>query len=69
MLGDPVPRNPKLVDPPAARLPLYGALRTVTVDPDPVETPFQMEVKDAPGSVTFHDVTADAPAVTVTSPW
>jgi hypothetical protein len=69
VLGDPLPRNPKLVDPPAARLPLYGALRTVTVDPEPVATPFQTELTDAPGRVTFHDVIADARAVTATSPW
>ena len=69
MLGDPVPTNPKLVDPPAARLPFHGAFRTVTVDPDAVATPFQRELTDVPGRVTVHVVIADLPAVTVTSPW
>lgn len=61
--------KPKLVVAPAARLPLCGALRTVTVDPDPVTTPFQEVLTDAPVRVTFHEVIAEEPAVTVTSPW
>ena len=68
VLGVPVPRNPKVVDPPAARLPLYDTLRTVTVDPDAVETPFQRELTDVPGRVTVQDAIADLPAVTV-PPW
>jgi len=61
--------KPKLVVPLATTAPLYGALATVVVDPDVVTVPFQRLLTDAPDSVTVHDDSAEAPAVTVTSPW
>jgi len=61
--------KPKLVVPRAGRLPLYGALATVAVEPDVLTVPFQRLLTDAPDSVTVHDESAEEPAVTVTSPW
>src|SRR4051794_36662493 len=64
--------NPNVVLVPAASEPLKDALRTVTVLPEAVNEPFHNWVtvtafgKDR---VVVQLVIAEAPAVTVTSPW
>ncbi|MDQ1305678.1 MAG: hypothetical protein QG671_1510 [Actinomycetota bacterium] len=68
----PVPTSPTAVDPPAARAPFHGRLRTVCVDPLLDAWPPQTEPRDCPLSyvqLADHEVIADEPAVTVISAW
>jgi hypothetical protein len=64
--------NPKLVEPPAERLPLLLAFFTVTVPVVPVLTPFQSELIDCPLwrlSFTVQLLMFDEPLfLTVTEP-
>src|SRR4051794_36607334 len=67
-----VPRNPKVVLAPAARLPFQLAFFTVTFDPLADSVPFHTWLSVWPLAyvhVTVQPVTAAAPAFTTTSPW
>ena len=68
----PLPRNPKVAEPPAGTEPLYATLLTDTDDPPATRVPFQTWVMVCPfarSQRTVHPLIADAPAVTITSPW
>lgn len=69
----PVPRNPKVVEAPAARLPFHARLATVTVLPDPVSVPFHACSTLTPLGIVIATCQPESAAVpglaTVTSPW
>lgn len=70
--GLPLDRNPNVVDARAASTPLYGAFRTVIVEPLTDWIPFHTWVTAWPlASVhcAVQPVIGALPAVTVTSPW
>ena len=61
-----LPMNPKVVDCPAPREPLYGALVTTLPEILPFQT---LTVVTPDGRVTRHPLSADEPAVTVPVAW
>ena len=69
----PVAVKPKIVDPPAASVPLYEAFLTVIEPLEPVLTPFHRLEMACPLAIvifTVQPLTVDEPPLlTVTSPW
>jgi hypothetical protein len=70
--GVPEARNPNVVEAPAPSAPFQDTLLTATADPLVTGVPFQIWLTACPlpsVQLTVQPVIADAPAVTVTSPW
>lgn len=70
--GVPVARNPKVAEPDAGIEPLKEAFFTVTAEPLVLSVPFHSWVIVWPlpsVHLTVQPLTAEPPAVTVTSPW
>jgi hypothetical protein len=70
--GVPLARKPKVVDPDAGSEPLYEAFETVTFEPLLDSVPLHTWVIVWPlprAHLTLQPLTAELPAVTVTSPW
>ena len=68
-----LPRNPKVADPPAARVPFHAVLVTVAVAPLWLTVPFHSWVISCPPvncQASDHPAIAAAPVLAIrTSPW
>jgi hypothetical protein len=69
----PAPTKPNVALAPAARAPLWSALRTVTADPEVLSTPFRSDATLEPAGIVHVAVQERLAAVPVflivTSPW